>query len=131
MQFDHIARAGPLMQAVDILSNQRKVRKALLPVSNSGMPRIWLHTFQQVTPVIKPFPNGRQIALDHADRRNKIERYAFPNCCLASATKGWHAGFGRDTRACQDQHNARAHKSLSQFLRNQTLIDRLHRCSGW
>jgi hypothetical protein len=65
MEFDNVLRSGSLVQPVDVLGNKREIVKPILPASNLVMGRIGLQTTQHVAPVIKPLPEGRQVALEH------------------------------------------------------------------
>src|SRR5438876_8904884 len=64
MQFDHIARACRLMQTIDVLRNQSEIVKTILPACERFMRWIRLQRCQHFPPIIEPFPNCGQIALD-------------------------------------------------------------------
>src|SRR2546425_697997 len=66
MQLDNFARACRLMQTIDVLRNQSELVKTILPARDRFMRWIWLQLCQHSPTVIEPFPNFRQIALDHS-----------------------------------------------------------------
>src|SRR5439155_13847632 len=118
MQFDHIARACRLMQTIDVLRNQSEIVKTILPACDRFMRRIRFQTCQYSPAVIEPFPNFRQIALDHSRRGAHAERHTLPNRGVAAAAKRRHTGFSGDSGAGQNHDVVRFAETLSKFVRD-------------
>src|SRR5438445_6281961 len=91
MKLNHVTRSGSVMEAINVLCHQGEPFKAILPPGDRLVRRVRLQGSQDATPIIKPFPNCRQIALELSTGRNHIERHAFPNRGLAAATKRRHS----------------------------------------
>src|SRR5436309_9635584 len=91
MKLNHVTRSSSAMEAINVLGHQREPFKAILPPGNRLMRRVRFQGSQDATTIIEPFPNCRQITLEHSTGRDHIERHAFPNRGLAAATKRRHS----------------------------------------
>src|SRR5437773_7033033 len=91
VHLDHTTRARGLMQTVDVLSYQRKLRKPFLPTGNGFMCRVWLQRCEQVAAIIEPLPNDGKISLQHAGRRDYFQRHALPYSRITASAKRGHA----------------------------------------
>ena len=126
VQFDYVARAGELMQSVDILRDDRQFRKAILPPRDHFVRRIWFQRSEHVPPIIKPFPNSGQVSLKHHAGRDDVDRESLPNGRVTTAPKRRHARFSRHTRTRQHQHALRLGETPAQFGGNLRRIRWLH-----
>ena len=108
VQLDQILRSCIAMQAVDVLRDQGDLVEvaARLRRGDRSMGVVRSTFLQHTPPIIEPFPDKRQVLIDHSCRRQLGERHTAPG--RSRTAKRRNSGFGRDAGTGQDDKAARA-----------------------
>jgi hypothetical protein len=111
VQFDHLARAGALMETVDILGDDRRAVEALLPVRDRLMPGVRPDLEKMPPPRQVEVPDVLRVASKRLRRRDLLGPTAMPES--VSVAKRGNAALGRDPGAGGDRDPRRAQSRSS------------------
>jgi hypothetical protein len=100
VQLDNPPAAGLLVQTVNILGDQHKIRKPLFHLGQGVMRRVGGGLCDQAAPPGIPFPHLSRIPGKRLRTGQLFRAEAGPQASLG-ISKGWHAAFGRHTCAGQ------------------------------
>src|SRR5215470_11336180 len=100
VKLDHSFAAGAHVQAIDILSDQQKFRRAFFHFCQSQVPRVWLCLERVLTSPGVPILNEFRIALERFRGREFFRPELAPEPGLSVAKSGEPA-FGRNPGAGQ------------------------------
>ncbi len=113
MQFDDVAAAGARVQAIDILGDEQKLRRARFQLDQRPVSRVRLRLRDQFTPPCVPLPHQLRVVCEGFGRGELFRAEARPETghCVA---EGGYAGFGGDAGTGEHDDTLRAAQSVDQ-----------------
>lgn len=114
MEFDDVAAAGALVEAVHVLGDERELREEFFHFDQSEVGGIWFGIGDEFAPPFVPFPDEAGISPEGARRGEVFGAIFGPKAGLGIAKSG-DAAFGGDARASENNDTFGGGEALEQI----------------